>query len=104
MCDYLCQLSYSVWVRGSDCSLDLRRSGCIRIEQKVYIDNGNKIVIRFPEVNTNTVTCDDRTMFQTEEGIWVSETPVSKKLLKAITAILKWNITDTPDLHQMMEV
>ena len=52
----------------------------------------------------NTVTCDDRTIFQTAEGIWVSERPASKKLFKAISAIPKWNATDTPDLHQMLEV
>ena len=61
-------------------------------------------MIRFTEGTTNTVTCDDRTIFQTAEGIWVSEKPVSKKLFKAISAIPKWNATDTPDLHQMLEV
>ena len=42
--------------------------------------------------------------FQTAEGIWVSGRLVSKNPFKAITAIQKWNITDMPDLCQMMEV
>ena len=66
--------------------------------------NINKILIRFPETKTTTITCDDRTIFQTEEGLWVSERPTNKKLFKKISAIPKWNMTDSPDLHQMMEV
>ena len=76
-----------------------KQASFIRIEPKIYLDNGNKILIRFPEITSNIVTCDDRTLFQTAEGIWVSESPASKKLVKAISAIPEWNITYTPDLH-----
>ena len=81
-----------------------KQASFLMIKPRTYIDNGNKILIRFPEVKNNTVTCNDRTIFQTEKGIWVSERRIRKRLFKAITAIPKWNITDMPDLHQMMEV
>ena len=40
-----------------------KQASFIRTEPKVYVDNENKILIRFPEGTTNTVTCDDRTIF-----------------------------------------
>ena len=51
-----------------------------------------------------TIICDDRKIYHTEEGIWVSDRPTTKDLYKAITAESKWNMTKTPGLHQMMEV
>ena len=41
------------------------------IEPRTYIDEGNKILIRFPETQTTTITCDNRQIYQTLEGIWV---------------------------------
>ena len=73
------------------------------IEPRTYIGKGNKILIRFPETKTTTIICDDRKIYQTEEGIWVSERPKTKRFFRTASES-KWNMTDSPDLHQMMEV
>ena len=39
-----------------------KQASFLMIKPRNYIDNGNKILIRFPEIKTNTVTCDKRTM------------------------------------------
>ena len=74
------------------------------IEPRTYIDEGNKILIKFPETKTTTIICDDRKIYQTVEGIWLSERPTTEDHYKAITSESKWNMTESPDLHQMMEV
>lgn len=90
---------------NSNCNFTFYKQASFSLVQdKVYVDQGNKILLRFPEIKTNTITCNDCTIFQSKEGIWVSERPVSMKLFRAISATLKWNITDTPNLHQMLVV
>ena len=46
------------------------------IEPRTYTDEWNKILIRFPETQTTTITFDNRQIYQTVEGILVSERPL----------------------------
>ena len=57
----------------------------------------------FPETQTTTITCDDKQIHQTVEGIWVSERPKTKRLFRTISES-RWNMTESPDLHQIIEV
>ena len=68
-----------------------------QIESRTYIDEGNKILIRFPETQTMTITCDNRQIYHTLE--W----PKTKRLFKTLSKS-RWNMTESLDLHQILEV
>ena len=65
------------------------------IEPRTYIDEQKN--------KTMTITLDNRQIYQTLEGIWVADRPKTKRLFKTVSESI-WNMMETPDLHQILEV